>query len=162
MVLSGNTVSLRALEPGDLEILYKWENDTSSWLVSGTLTPFSRHVLTEYIANSHVDVYASRQLRLIIENSEHKAVGCIDIFEFDPKNQRAGVGILIGEKDERKRGYAGDALETLVRYAFSTLNLHQLFCHIAEDNEDSLNCFLERVSESQVKKKTGYTTTADG
>ena len=36
MNLEGRTTRLRALEPGDIELMYAWENDTEIWGVSGT------------------------------------------------------------------------------------------------------------------------------
>jgi diamine N-acetyltransferase len=145
MLLTGKHIRLRALEPEDLEVLYTWENDTAAWLVSGTLTPFSRFVLTQYLASSHQDIYSSRQLRLVIEKTaEGKPIGCIDLFDFDPKNKRAGVGILIGDHSERSRGYASEALSILVNYAFSILDLHQLYCNVTVDNDKSLRLFVHQ------------------
>lgn len=60
-------VTLRALEPEDLEILYQWENDPKIWQSGHTLTPFSRFVLKQYLENSHLDIYQTKQLRFIIE-----------------------------------------------------------------------------------------------
>lgn len=152
MFLKGTSISLRALEPEDLNVLYRWENDTSCWLVSGTLVPFSKHVLTEYISNAHVDIFTSKQLRLVIEKEGKTPVGCVDLFDFDPKNKRAGVGILIGETSERQKGYASEALDLLIQYAFSILDLHQLYCHISEDNSTSLQLFTGKGFQETGKK----------
>ena len=38
--LQGNTITLRALEPEDLEFLFETENDESFWEVSHTQAPF--------------------------------------------------------------------------------------------------------------------------
>ena len=43
MILEGRVVRLRAVEPEDVEAMYRWENDPAVWRVSGTLAPFSRH-----------------------------------------------------------------------------------------------------------------------
>jgi len=140
--LTGTEILLRALEPEDLDVLYKWENDTENWLVSGTVTPFSKDVLQEYISSSHHDIYTNKQLRLMIEKVEdEECIGCIDLFDFDPKNKRAGVGILIGEYEERSKGYASEALGVLIDYSFNILDLHQIYCNIAYDNNKSLNLF---------------------
>jgi len=79
-------------------------------------------------------------LRLLID-SVGKTIGCIDLFEFDQHNQRAGVGILIAEKEDRKNGYAKEALNLLTNYCFEVMNFRQLYCHIPIDNEASLNLF---------------------
>ena len=66
MYLENDTLRLRALEPEDLDILYKWENDTNLWWVGCTTEPYSRYILKEYIAYSDKTIYEKKQLRLMI------------------------------------------------------------------------------------------------
>jgi len=139
--LSSEHILLRAIEPADIDLLYQWENDTGNWVVSNTQTPFSRFVLEQYITSAHEDIYTVKQLRLIICNTDSHPIGSIDLFDFDPNNLRAGIGILIGDKTERKKGYASEALKLLIDYSFTTLNLHQLYCNITTDNESSILLF---------------------
>ena len=137
----GKKVKLRALELSDIDLLYKWENDVSTWHLSNTLTPFSKYILEEFISNSNLDIYTTKQLRLMIEIiSSKKAIGCIDLFDFDPFNNRAGIGILICNQ-ERNKGYATEALELLIHYCFNTLLLKQVYCNIICDNTKSLSLF---------------------
>ncbi len=134
-------IYLRALEPEDLDILYKWENDTSLWNKGGSMTPYSRYILKQYIANSLQDIYELKQLRMmVVAKKTDIAVGNIDLYEFDAKNKRAGIGVLIDE-EYQKRGYAYQALECIARYAFSYLNLHQIYAYIATDNIASISLF---------------------
>ena len=140
-VLKGPYIHLRALEPEDLDFLETTENDTSFWEVSSTQVPFSRYILEQYIANAHLDIYAARQLRLlIVENNSDKPVGMIDLFDFNPQHKRAGIGILI-TKENQQKGYASEALGLLIQYGFSTLHLHQLYANITFDNKSSLALF---------------------
>ena len=140
MNIEGNICRLRALEPDDLDVMYGWENDTNVWRVSGTVAPFSRHVLSSLIEEQQFDLYTTRQMRLVIEQKDGdacgrgEAIGAVDIFEFDPLNRRAGVGIIVSQ-DVRQKGYATDALMALERYAKEVLQLHQLWSSVAEDNE---------------------------
>jgi diamine N-acetyltransferase len=137
-------IRLRAIEKSDLEYIYNWENDPSNWSYSYTYTPFSKDVLKLYIEQAGQDIYTSKQLRLMIDledNGNVKTIGCVDLFDFEPRHQRAGVGILIGDEANRKNGYASEALKQLISYAFTTLNLNQLFCNIAVDNTASLVLF---------------------
>ncbi len=141
MKLQSKNISLRAMETTDIDILYQWENDTDNWKVSSTQAPFSKKVLEEYIATAHQDIYSVKQLRLIICDADNKPVGCIDLFDFEPNHLRAGIGILIADKEERRKGFASDALQLLIDYCFETLNLHQLYCNITIDNEASVLLF---------------------
>ncbi len=141
MKLTGNCILLRAIEPSDIDILYKWENDTENWVISNTQAPFSRFVLEQYLASAHQDIYNVKQLRLIICTLDNNPIGSIDIFDFEPNHQRAGVGILIAEKSNRKKGYASEALEIIIQYSFEVLNLHQIYCNITSDNKPSISLF---------------------
>lgn len=137
----GKNVRIRALEPADLECMLRWENDTENWGVTNTFIPFSRFTLKNYI-DSIKDIYSDKQFRFVIELiAENKALGFIDLFEFDPFHQRAGVGILIGEKDERGKGYAAESLELLKSYCKNVLQLHCLYCSVGENNKSSLRLF---------------------
>jgi diamine N-acetyltransferase len=151
MQLVGEMIHLRALEPDDLKLLYKWENDSSVWSVSGTLMPFSKFVLEEFVNQAHQDIYTNKQLRLMIDlkylddenefSGDARSIGCVDLFDFDPKNKRAGVGILIANKADRGRGYATEALHLMVDYGFEILDLHQIYSNVRVDNENSVALF---------------------
>jgi len=135
--LKGKHIYLRALEPEDLQFLYELENDTSIWEISGTTTPYSKHVLQFYLDNAHRDIYDVKQLRLCICNLEDEVVGLIDLFDFDPKNNRAGLGIVIKNSDKRNQ----ESIKIFLKYAFNNLNLHQIFANVIEDNVASIHLF---------------------
>ena len=139
MNIEATICRLRALEPEDLELMYGWENDMQIWRVSGTVAPFSRHVLSRLIEEQQFDIYATRQMRLVIEH-DGQAVGAVDLFEFDPHNRRAGVGIIV-DSQHRAQGLGYDALKALEQYARQILHLHQLWCSVTVDNEASLKLF---------------------
>ena len=142
LTLKGNTVNLRALEPEDLEFVYAIENDESIWEVSNTQTPYSRFLIRQYLENAHQDIYEAKQLRLAIcKNGSFQAVGLIDLFDFDPRNQRAGIGIVIKNIENRSLGIGKESLELLVAYCFTQLQLHQLYANIGTENTASINLF---------------------
>ena len=114
-MINDDIIRLRALEPEDLEYLYKWENDMDMWEVSNTLTPFSVYMLKKYIENSHLDIYTTKQLRLMVELIEtNTPVGLVDLYDFDPYHQRAGIGIMIHNSEHQKKGYATSAIRMLI------------------------------------------------
>lgn len=140
-LLENNRIRLRPLEPEDLELLYKWENDASLWTLGGTVSPYSYYILKEYISESYKDIYEQKQQRLMITLKEsEETVGMIDLYDFDPHNSRAGVGILIDTGFQGK-GYAGGAVKLITDYAFLFLKLHQLYAHIPIENIPSIKLF---------------------
>jgi diamine N-acetyltransferase len=138
----GKNIFLRALELADVQHLYAFENDMNVWNVSDTTIPYSSYVLEQYVMEAiNTDIYASKQLRLVIcQCSDGKPVGLIDLFDFNPKHLRANIGLLV-HHDYQESGYASEALELLIDYAFTTLNLHQLACNLIADNIVSVKLF---------------------
>ncbi len=139
--LKGKHIYLRALEPEDLDFVYEIENDTSLWALSDTQTPYSRFLIKQYLENAQQDIFEAKQLRLAICTLEGIAIGLIDVFDFDIKNKRAGIGILIKDEVNRYKGFGKEALDLLVTYCFKTLHLHQVYANISETNSASLNLF---------------------
>jgi diamine N-acetyltransferase len=143
--MKSEKIKLRALEPEDLELLYEWENNDSYWVISNTVAPFSKYILKRYLENSHKSIFETGQLRMMIELvPEKKTIGTIDLFDFDPFHLRAGIGILIADDEERRKGYASIALKQLIQYCFTTLQLHQLYCNILSNNSESIDLFTKQ------------------
>ncbi|HEY1192687.1 GNAT family N-acetyltransferase [Flavobacterium sp.] len=142
ITLKGESIYLRALEPQDLEFIYAIENDQSIWEVSNTQTPYSRFLIKQYLENAHQDIYEAKQLRLAIcRDEDFPALGLIDLFDFDPRNNRAGIGIVIQKDENKGQNIGSEALELLIKYAFYNLNLHQLYANIGVENEASIALF---------------------
>lgn len=135
-------VRLRALEPGDIDFLYQLENDMDLWYLSHQQQPMSRMLLMKYIQEADKSIYEVGQFRLAIEKTKGgELLGFIDLFDFDPKNKRAGIGIIIKNSEQRNRGYGKAALQQLIKYCFRVLHLHQIYANIAVDNPASIRLF---------------------
>lgn len=140
--LLNDRVHLRAIEPEDLDVICEMENDPGQWDISNFTVPYSRYVIKQYIENSQCDMFADKQLRMMIVRLEDDVVvGFIDITDFVPMHARGEVGIVI-RKNFRGEGYAKDALMLLCDYAFDFLYLKQLIAHVAVDNGVSLQLFV--------------------
>lgn len=133
-------VRLRAMEPEDLDALYRIENDRDVWDVGENNVPYSRYILHDYIANASADIYADKQVRMVVENEKGQLVGVADVVNFCPSHARAEVSIVIC-REHRKKGYARAAIRQIMEYALRTLHLHQLYAVVREDNMPSLNLF---------------------
>lgn len=142
ITLKGKNLYLRALEPEDLEFVHAIENDEDVWEYSNTQTPYSKFLIRQYLENAHQDIYEAKQLRLAIcKNESRETIGLIDLFDFDPRNNRAGIGIVIRNINDRGQGFGSESLELLINYSFKHLNLHQLYANIGIENETSMKLF---------------------
>lgn len=146
MFIQGKYITLRALEPTDVKLLYQWENDPAIWKLSQTVKPYSEFTLQMFVECSSAELNTTRQIRMMVDVADNsidkmgKTIGIIDIFDYDPFHQRAGIGIII-HADYRGKGHAKEALELAKNYLFDTLLLHQIYCNIQEENLISLSLF---------------------
>ncbi len=154
-MLEKDNIQLRVPEPEDIEFLLNMENDSNLWHISNTHNPFSRFDIEQYILLSDKDVYSTNQLRFMVdykEESQTQTIGTIDVFDFNAHNRRAGIGISLIE-NVRQKGHAGTALDILIDYMFVHLNLHQIYCNIEKNNNDSIGLFKSRgFKEAGIKK----------
>lgn len=153
-------INLRKIEPTDLPYLYLWENDASSWADGSNHNPISQQDLRAYIESTTGDIYRDGQLRLIIEGKTDTeeiglTLGCIDLFDFDPRNRKAAIGMYIAP-DARNKGVGMEAVRALEDYAFGLLDLRLLYAVIATDNEpcSRLYCHLGYEPSSVLKAWT--------
>ena len=140
-LLIGKHVTLRAMEPEDLEVLYTLENDTSLWDISSVNVPYSRYLLKQFIAKGTHDIYTDGQLRLMVESiDDGTVVGMVDLVDFNPRHLRAEVGIVLA-RDYRNMGFGTEILVLMEQYVKEFLHLHQLYAYVSSKNEPSIKLF---------------------
>jgi diamine N-acetyltransferase len=161
-MISSDKISLRALEPSDAGLLYKWENNPENTILGESVVPYSKSVLKRFIEGT-TDIFTDKQLRLMIElNEDGCPLGCVDLFDLDFIHGRAGVGILIADTSDRNKGYATETIELISKYAFNRLHLNQLFCNVLENNHSSIALFtksgftLSGIKKAWMKSETGF------
>lgn len=123
---------LRALEIADLPFLYQWENDASAWVDGDTHNPLSSKLLHDYITSSTGDIYKDGQLRLVLDDNG-APIGCVDLFDFDPRSRKAAIGMYISPI-ARGKGLGKEAVRLLEEYAIGFLHLHMLYAIINVKN----------------------------
>ena len=160
--LENENLFLRALEPEDLDILYEWENNSELWKHGSTLMPYSKFALRDYLTDSLQGIVYTRQLRLMaIDKKSHAAIGTVDLFDYDPIHQRAGIGILV-DAPYRRKGWGCEILLLVADYAFNKLYLNQLYAYVPVNNMSSFNllskCGYEQVGllKSWIRTSAGF------
>lgn len=89
------------------------------------------------LSSGSLRLYAIPNSSFQIPNS---AVGCIDLYNYDPLNRRCAVGIMVS-KDHRRQGYALAMLRALEDLSTTHYQLHTLFADIAATNTASIALF---------------------
>lgn len=157
MFIKNDIVQLRVAEPNDADMIYRWENDMEVWRDSETRVPYSLRQIEQFLLNNN-DLESEKQLRFIIEDTKTGvSVGCIDIYDYDEFNSRAGFGILV-DKAYRGKGYAKNAIALLLEYCFKTLLLNQIYALVLATNIESALLFESIAFERCGVRKQWYKT----
>ncbi|MBR1626719.1 MAG: GNAT family N-acetyltransferase [Bacteroidales bacterium] len=137
-------IILRAVELKDCETIYGYENDISVWTDGIGKRFYSAYAVEQYVLTTqNEDITKCDQFRLMIdikENDSATTVGCVDLYDMDFVNSKAGVGIYI-DKRYRQLGYAGQTLKVLETYIRNILNFRQLYAFIGSENTVSQRLF---------------------
>ncbi len=133
-------VYLRALEPEDYKISIKWRKDDSTWsLLGGT-----KYFVSEAYEKKWVEeaIFGKGDIKLAICDAETDVyIGNIYLNKIDKTHRSAVLGILIGDKGYRGKGYGSEAIHHILRYSFEELGLHRVSALILEDNIASRRTF---------------------
>lgn len=83
---------------------------------------------------------SSGQLKLYAFTSQEEPVGCVELYDYDPVNRRAAVGIVVSN-EYRHHGYGQAMLAELTQFCKANTSLHQVYADIAAVNETSIHIF---------------------
>jgi len=159
--LENENLFLRAMEPEDLDILYQWENNSELWKHGSTLTPYSKFALRDYLADSLLGIVHSGQLRMmVIDKKSNATIGTVDLFDYDPIQQRAAVGILV-DAAYRRKSFGAEILQLTAEYGFNILFLNQIYAYIPVSNAVSFRLF-NKCGYKQAGLLKSWLKTSDG
>ena len=140
-MFKGKKIYLRPPEKSDVTQLLIWENNPETWHLSDTEAPYSIQEMLNYVKQASA-VRANQQVRFMICSlGEKKTLGTIDLFSISFKDKRAGIGILIAERDNREKGYAKEAISLCMEYGLEVLEIDNYFCSVHADNFASIKLF---------------------
>ncbi len=133
--LVGKVVYLRPANPDDFAEVHRWFLISDPQMLS--CRPIKIISPEERVDKMKKRPDSDEHANFIITAKEnHGGVGHISYFNLNRLNRSAELGYLIAP-DERKKGYAGDALETLIRYLFGEMDLNKVHAQTGSFNEAS-------------------------
>lgn len=131
MNIKGNKVTLRFIEPDDLEAIREMSNDSEQeYMIGGWSLPAAKKHQEDWYQRILGD---KNNIRFAIDYNG-SFVGLVTLTDIDWKNRRAKSGIRLTLNAPKQQGIATDALVTMLGYAFDELNLHRVYATIIEHN----------------------------
>lgn len=134
---------LRAPEPDDLDVLYKWENDPERLLYGRTGLPYPRKLLADYIAGYNEVALNAGHIRFLVDSPDGETIGILDLYDLDLSARKAFVSIYI-DAGSRGKGLASAAVDEAIEFARGHLGLYQLVVIVSSENPPSSRLFLSK------------------
>ena len=146
-VLRGECVTLRPPRKSDVERAYAWDRDPelAAWNGRSPISISFSAARRDYLAR-----WEDPSVKTLIMEAEGEPIGMVTLYDF--RNGGCELGIKIGPQDLRGKGYATEAVELLILYAFGSLGLEVVRGSTLSHNER-----MRRVFE-----KNGFVQVGDG
>ena len=133
-----DNIILRTPLLSDLDDLLNWENDLKNNQHTDVPVFYTPSQIEDFLNSDH-DLLLQNQIRYIIELNS-SAVGCIDLYDYDMVNSRAGVGIYV-DSNFRNKGIASKSLELLKSISMEKYLIYNLYADIMSGNKASIKIF---------------------
>jgi RimJ/RimL family protein N-acetyltransferase len=137
-MLEGRKVFLRPYEENDMPYLLKWYNDYELNKLAGWSSgKTSASKLRFNMSRS----FGSDPMNLMIDDLDGKPIGTIQLYDFNDQDKSCKLGIRIGDKGYWSKGYGGDAVNTIVEYAFTSMDMFRVDLRVYEFNGRAAHCY---------------------
>jgi RimJ/RimL family protein N-acetyltransferase len=141
-IFEGKLVRLATDEPEKLAEIYSlWGRDShfSRLLDSGVSRQWSKKKWKEWLEK---DLENLRSFPFVIKTIEgDRPIGFVGLGEPDWAHGDCYVGIGIGERDYWGKGYGTEAMQLILRYAFTELNLRRVSLSVFEYNPRGIRSY---------------------
>lgn len=135
-------IRLRKLTIADLKLTFQWHNspELSSQILSYP-PPISMEAETQWLTDIINQSNRQRVVFGIESSTEQQLVGIVQLHQIDPAKKEAYLGMFIGATSIRSKGLGSAALNLMIEYAFTDLNLKNLYLEVLESNTGALNFY---------------------
>ena len=135
--LAGKRIYLSPINAEDVEQYVAWLNDPVVTDRTGSVSKvISLDSEKEWLSKNN-----TRYQFAIVNNNEDKLIGSCGFNEMDQIHRSGTVGIFIGDKENRGKGYGTETLNLLLKYGFDSLNLHSINLNVFSFNEQAMACY---------------------
>lgn len=130
----GESVVLRPVQALDEPLLREWDNDAELNALMGT------DVLVDL--QDHYDMCDGRNsVRLMIETKSGVTIGNVDLIRIHWRPREAEMVVRIGKREYWDSGYGTDAVRVLLRVAFCSMGLRNVYLRVYKTNVRAVRCY---------------------
>lgn len=137
--IAGKVVGLHTLEPSDTERLLGWMNQEELRLTIKLTFPFTEAMERDWIEQPRAMPPHDLVFGIVV-NDGVRHIGNVGLHKIDFLHGTATTGTLIGDRQDRGKGYGFHAKMLLLDYAFNTLGLRKINSAVYDFNAASRRC----------------------
>jgi diamine N-acetyltransferase len=135
-------IFIRDVQASDHAVIFKWENDPKNWAVSERDKEYTFAEIKALIASAE-DFKESNQKRWMISKKDKQLIGTIDVFQGDFRKGQVGIGILITDEADRKKGFAAQAVVQAINKCFADYFVDTFYADVHASNLASAALFIK-------------------
>lgn len=136
--LVGERIYLSPRNKDDVELFTEWLNDFETTDYLGR----SGIVMTLDGERKYLEENYNQEATFVIVTLENdKMIGTVALESIDNINRTATLGIFIGDKEYRSKGYGTEAIKLILDFGFNYMNLNSIKLDLMEFNERALKCY---------------------
>ncbi len=141
--ISGKSVDLCLPNYKDAAKFVEWLNDSEvTECISMSTSIVNQQMEEEYLKNCNTS--SSEYTFTIVTKfnpSNINLIGSISLRKINYIHRRAELGIMIGDKNSRSKGYGTEAINLLLGYAFNSLNLNTVSLTVLAFNTAAIKSY---------------------
>lgn len=136
--LVGENIYLSPRNTEDYEKFTEWLNDFETTDYTGR----SSIVMTLEAEKKYLEENSFPEAAfLIVVKDNDTMIGTVALEKINHINRTATLGIFIGDKEYRNKGYGTEAINLILDYGFNYLNLNNIELAVMEFNERAIKCY---------------------
>jgi diamine N-acetyltransferase len=138
-MLKSQRLTLRAIDREDLPRYVAWLNDPDVTDHLKPYLPFNLDDETDWYESQRKD--STVQSFALVISAENLHIGSISLMKINQREQNAELGIMIGDKTRWGQGFGREAIQLLLPFGFTTLNLHRIYLRVDASHTAAISCY---------------------
>ena len=139
-MLGNKILSLQSVSPKDAGLLATWRFSEENYDFFYEFVPTTKEQNEKWIESV---LNKKNEINLIAYEKENdRPVGMISLIDIDQRNQKCEIGrVLIGNAEDRKKGYGKHLISLALEYAFLHLNMRKVYLEVFADNASAIRFY---------------------
>lgn len=135
--IEGDRLYLSPVNIEDKELYLKWRNDKD---VAENIGIYSKSVSFESFDYWFKERSNDYTFSIVLKDND-ELIGAVYLMGYDGVNQTANLGVFIGEKENRNKGYGKESIKLLLNYGFNSLNLINVMLKVYSFNTRAISTY---------------------